>query len=316
MYLHPQRRGLCPPLTDTSASSAPLSARPLLAALVLAAVMSTPADAAVVLAPQLAGDFATRSGADATFVQIDSSWRGSSVLWNEALRSFGSGEAIGSRGWGTGLWGRADFESAQAAAAGRGQGSSPRVVEQWTGTVPVINFANDLYNDLYSGTWGQAELVPLFQKGEGAGAQQNWTARFSGFIRITDPGAYNFSVLNDDGFFFRLVGADGETADIGRDFLNPRDRNGFGDDLLLDVGLYGFELGFWNRLEAGVVDLRWQTPGSSDWTLVPTSSLSPADYALRQVPAPPSLMLAALGVALLGAGWRRKTRAPSPPEAG
>ncbi|WP_235823629.1 PEP-CTERM sorting domain-containing protein [Azohydromonas sediminis] len=270
--------GLCAPLASC--------------ALAAASLVST-AQAAVVLAPQYAGSFATGSGASATFLQIDGTWHGSTVLWDEDARSYGSGAPIGSFVWGTGLWGRADFDTVQQAYLT--SGCTGLLVNCWTGLVPEINFGNAIYNTAYDASWGAATVLP------GSLGDENWTAHFTGFIRIAEAGDYNFSVLNDDGFFFRLIGEGGAALEIGRDFLNPRDRNGFDEDLQLSPGLYGFELGMWNRLEAGVVDLRWMRPGSDEWTLVPTEHLLPAG----SVPAPGTLALAGAAFALLGATRRR-----------
>lgn len=146
--------------------------------------------------------------------------------------------------------------------------------------MPTINFGNRLYNDAHSVLWGAAALVPFFYDALADADEHNWTAHFGGFVRVAEAGAYNFSVLFDDGFFFRLLGAGGTAVGIGQDFLNPRDRRGFDHDLLLSPGLYGFELGMWNRAEAGVVDLRWMLPGSTSWTLVPGEHLRP----LQQLP--------------------------------
>ena len=256
--------------------------------------------AAYVLAPQYEGTFAAGQGADAEFHRIDNSWQASAVLWDEPNRQFGAGVAISSFVWGTGLWGQVDWRAVQQAAAGQPSAATGALVQSFEGVQPTISHANARYNECYSATWGAAALVPFFAPSAPLGncdnaeasdpAQQNWTARYSGFIRITDPGEYNFSVLHDDGFFFRLVGAGGSELGIGRDFLNPRDRVGFDQNLMLSEGLYGFELGAWNRLGAGVVDLRWTAACTAgcDWALVPTGNLLPSS----QVPEPPLWALA------------------------
>ena len=248
--------------------------------------------AATELAPQLAGSFGTGDGANGRFLKIDDAWHASTVVW--AARD---PNPIGTYSWGSGLWGRADFNTVQQAFLG---GGGPAIQSHWSGLVPGINFADSEYNTLYSGAWGAATLAPHLNS---AASEDNWTSLFSGFIRITQPGDYNFSVLNDDGFFFRLVGQGGQSLEIGRDFLNPRERNGFDQDLALSEGLYGFELGAWDRIEAGVVDLRWQLPGQETWTLVPTEHLVSA------VPDAPTLTLAALGLLLITTATRRRTRA-------
>jgi hypothetical protein len=261
----------------------------LVALVFLSCQLSSAAAGPIAFAPQYAGSFPAGGGASARFVQIDGTWQGSTVLWNESTHTYGSGQPIGSFAWGTGLWGRNDWQSALAAATGGTSPGLPPVVAQWTGVAPLINFGNDVYNLYHSSTWGPAQPVPLFTSSSATQPQENWIAHFAGFIRVTEPGTYNFGVLNDDGFFFRLIGAGGAALEIGRDFLNPRYRNGFGDDLVLAEGLYGFELGMWNRLEAGVVDLRWSTDRGKTWTLVPTTSL--LTVGAVPLPSPLSLLL-------------------------
>ena len=265
--------------------------------------LSMPAPAAdLPFLPQFAGAYAAGGGANATFAQIDSSWHGSQVLWNESDESYGTGSAIGSYAWGTGLWGLADWRTAQHALQAPGDVGAPPIIRSWVGLAPTVNFSNALYNTDYAGTWGLAELAPIFGATDSASAQENWTVHLQGYIRIVEAGAYNFSVLNDDGFFLSLTGAGGSTVAIGRDFLNARDRTGFSDNLVLAPGLYGLELGMWNRLEAGVVDLRWQTPGSSDWSLVPTTHL----LSISAVPEPAGAALFLAGLGAL-AVWRQRS---------
>jgi hypothetical protein len=261
--------------------------------------------APVALAPQYAGQYTTGNGANASFVQIDSAWRGSSVLWDESKGVYGSGAAIASFGWGTGLWGRADWETVQQTLAGAGGDNAPSVRNRWTGTVDAINHANALYNSTYAQQWGTASLLPFFGADGEPADQENWTAHFTGFIRVVEAGIYDFSVLNDDGFFLSIVGAGGARVEAERDFLNARDRNGFGDGLELDVGLYGFELGQWNRLETGVVDLRWRRGSRDDWALVPTAHLLTKVLPAQAVPEPGSTWL--VGVALAALLLRRRS---------
>ncbi len=253
--------------------------------------------------PLYAGSFGAGSGADAQFVQIDSGWRGSTVLWDQANRQYGSGQAIGNFAWGTGIWGRADWAQALAAAAAPGGASAPSVINQWSGQVTSINYGNACYNNNYDSSWGAAQALPVAHAGgDPCGSSgDNWAAYFGGFIRVTEAGLYNFSVLYDDGFFFRLIGADGQALEIDQDFLNPRDREGFANNLLLAQGLYAFELGSWNRLEAGVVDLRWSR-GDENWVLVPTENLLPGNA----VSEPASLALGLMAVA--GAALVRRRR--------
>lgn len=280
--------------------------RMLGAALALLA-LGQPAAAAYVLAPQYAGTYGSGAGADAEFHRIRNDWTGSTVLWDEANRRFGAGVPIGTFPWGTGLWGQVDWLAVQQAAAGDVSAASGSLLQSFEGVLPSINHANSRYLECYSTTWGPAALVPFFapaaplgncDNGEaGDPAQQNWTARYSGFIRITDPGEYNFSVLHDDGFFFRLIGADGTELGIGRDFLNPRDRVGFDQNLMLSEGLYGFELGAWNRAGAGVVDLRWASgcDNGCTWNLVPGENLLSA----AQVPEPSAVALVLMALLCL-----------------
>ncbi len=288
--------------------------------LVWACVIAGTSQAAVVtLAPQYAGSFATGSGADASFVRIDSNWQGSSVLWNESTKTMGdpNGQPVGSFGWGTGIWGRADWERVQATAAGNGGAGSPGIAQRFDGIGATINYGNSRYNECYSNDWGSAALLPFSVPSANLGncsdaeagdpLQQNWTAYFQGFIRVSTPGLYNFSVLYDDGFFFRLIGENGQALEIEQDYLNPRDREGFLNDLQLSEGLYGFELGSWNRLGAGVVDLRWSHDGVEPpvWTLVPIENLLP----VNAIPEPAGLPL--LAVALAAASTARRRRRPT-----
>jgi hypothetical protein len=258
------------------------------------------AAAAVILDPALAGAYAEGTGSNATFLAIDGSWTGTEVYWSEALKQYSNAPGdgyvrIGTLGWGTGIWGLADWTAINTA------GSAP-IVHSWSGRVPLIDHADAEYlASTYPGSWGVVGALPtgFF---DGSAPQDNWTSHYTGYIRITDPGAYNFGVLYDDGFFLRIWGADGAMYEISSDFLSPRERLGFDENFLLSTGLYRFELGAYDRLEVGVVNLAWLLDGR--WVTIPTSHLVTDPVA---IPAPGTiaLLLAALG-ALALARMKRK----------
>ena len=261
------------------------------AALALAISVAAVAQAAVILNPTLPGNYAAGTGANATFIGIDGGWTGTSVYWKESAQMFknnhpGNGfQRVGSLSWGTGIWGLVDW------AAINETGSVP-IVTSWTGVVATIDQADSEYaGSPYASSWGPIGALPDGLFGS-ATPQDNWTARYTGYLRITDPGEYNFGVLYDDGFFLRIWGANGAMVEISSDFLSPRDRLGFARDLLLDTGLYRFELGAYDRLEVGAVNLAWWQNGR--WTTVPTENLV-TDPVPIPTPATAGLLLAALG---------------------
>lgn len=286
----------------------PMNTRPLAAnalRVAAAALIATAAGHAAAevwtLNPAQAGQFVAGTGVDATFLKVADNWHGSSVLWDEASGSPGSGQPIGSFAWGTGLWGLADFATANGASPPAGM-----IETSWSGRVGQIAFADDAYNQKYASSWGAVALAPLF--GLGTSSQDNWTSSAAGYIRITQAGIYNFSVLYDDGFQFRLGGAGGQVLELREDFLNPRDRLGFASDLALQPGLYAFELGGYDRLETGVLQLDWRM-GSGEWSPIPTANLV-AIGEVTPVPEPGTTLLFAAGLLALGGTTlhRRRTR--------
>lgn len=263
----------------------------------LLAASSVAAAAPVTLDPTLAGAWAGGSGAHAEFVAIDSAWRGSSVHWSESEGKYSTTPAegfqpIGSFSWGTGIWGLSDWAQVQSGGVAS--------LASWSGTVARIDQANQQYRDAWgSSDWGDVSPMP------DAIPAENWTALYTGYLRITDAGLYNFGVLYDDGFFLRIHGADGQFVEISSDFiLTARDRVGFDEDLLLSEGLYRFELGAYNRLQAGVVQLAWQR-GEGAWETVPTEHLVTDP---TRIPLPGTLAMIALGGVGFVASRKRSCR--------
>lgn len=252
-------------------------------ALLLGAFLASSLPAhAIVLSPQIAGTFLDGDGANSAWVQVNDDWRG-------ALN--------GDESWGTGIWGLAD----QAAVMSLPDGDAA-VARALTARVAEINFADQRFIDAWSPTWGDPLLAPLFD-GSADEPQDNWASRFWGYIAVTTPGYYNFGVLYDDGFRFELFGAEGASASIEIDGLNPHDRLGFSEDLLLTSGLYGFQLDAYERLEAGAVQLAWYAPGANDWAVVPQAHLFAS-----AVPEPDASVLMLAGLGLIGIGLRARLR--------
>ena len=246
----------------------------------LAAFVATTGTAtATVLNPLIGGTFLNGTGANSQWVQVQNDWRGTIYGQDPALND-----------WNTGIWGLADANQVLGLGAG-----NPDVVARHNGSAGPIHFADQIYLDTWSATWGAQDLAPVLDPAPGS-YQDNWAVRFTGYISITDPGLYNFSVLSDDGFSFNLFGANG-TLSLLKDGLNPRDRLGFGSDLDLLEGLYGFHLTAWERLEAGVVSLDWIRPGGQ-WEPIPRSHL------FNSIPAPTTALLLAPGLAVLAARRR------------
>lgn len=234
---------------------------------------------ALPLTPQYDGVYLNGDGANSRWVQVADDWRGS---------------LHGDQSWGTGIWGLSDHAQVMGLA-----GNNPSVVQTLTTRVAQINFADQRFINEWGTSWSTPQLAPIFDNHAGE-TQDNWASSFWGYVAITTPGAYNFGVLFDDGFRFSLFGAGGSSQSILVDGLNPRNRLGFSENLQLTSGLYGFQLDAYERLEAGVVQLAWYTPGANDWALVPQSNLFASP-----IPEPSVLMLMLAGLAAIGLGTRR-----------
>ena len=114
-----------------------------------------------------------------------------------------------------------------------------------------------------------------------------------------------FATVLAEGARVRIHGADGERVEISSDFiLTARDRLGFDSDLSLQEGLYRFELGAYNRLQAGVAQLAWRR-SDSGWETVPTEHLvvDPTRIAL-----PGTLAMLVIGSAGIVASRKRSSR--------
>ncbi len=290
--------------TIRHAAGHPARSMAALALTALSALLAVPAaQAAITLDPLMAGQFAAGTGANASFLRIDGNWTGTSVYWKEIepgvgeySNSPGAGfQRIGEYGWGTGIWGLADWAAINAAG-------STLPVQSWSGVVATIDHSDAEYASAgYSG-WGTVGALPGALFAGTSGPQDNWTSHYTGYLRITDPGSYNFGVLYDDGFFLRIWGADATPLEISSDFLSARDRLGFDEDLLLGTGLYRFELGTYDRLEVGVVNLAWRQ-GDGEWLTVPTEHLVNDP---RPVPVPATAGVLAIGAVALAAATRRQ----------
>lgn len=229
--------------------------------------------------PQHDGLYQNGDGANSSWVQVSDDWRGN---------------LYGHEYWGTGIWGLSDHAQVTGLTD-----DNPFVVQTLTARVDQINFADQRFINDWGASWSTPLLAPIFNNAQGEN-QDNWASSFWGYISITTPGAYNFSVLFDDGFRFNLFGAGGNSRSILRDGLNSRERVGFSEDLHLSTGLYGFQLEAYERLEAGAVQLAWYTPGANDWALVPQLHLF-----TRPIPEPAVLLLMLAGLAAISLSARR-----------
>jgi hypothetical protein len=235
---------------------------------------------ALPLTPQYAGLHENGDGANSYWVQVSDDWRGN---------------LKGGEGWGTGIWGLSDHAQVMGLA-----NNDPFVVQTLATRVDQINFGDQRFINEWGTSWSTPLIAPIFNNAQGEN-QDNWASSFWGYIAITTPGAYNFDVLFDDGFRFSLFGSGGNSLSILKDGLNARERLGFSEDLQLSAGLYGFQLDAYERLEAGVVQLAWYTPGADDWALVPQAHLFTSP-----IPEPSVTLLMLAGLAAFGLGIRRR----------
>jgi hypothetical protein len=223
------------------------------------------------LTPIVSGVFTNGDGVNSHWVQVSNEWEGPSAFSQE----FG---------------GIATLEDANV-VLGMSAGDAG-FLRSTSGVMSNINAGNDLYNALYAGTWGAAAMPPLFNTGDPS--QENYAGHMWGYISVPTAGEYNFGVLYDDGFAFTVWGANNTFLSMDSIGLSPRERLGFPSNLVMEAGLYRFDLVGYNRLEAGVLNLGWWTgPTTEDFSVIPQSNLF-----TTAVPIPAAVWL--FGSGLLG----------------
>jgi len=169
------------------------------------------------------------------------------------------------------------------------------------------------------GTWGADYQRPLspFQSpntcssgSTGCSSETNYAATFDGYLYVSHAGNYDFGVFSDDGFAFQLTGADGHlgmglpsvAGSSGRVSYSLQTFNGL-SALHLEQGYYGISLDYFNRLEAGVIELGWSGPATATtWTTIGSEVLHPA----TPVPEPETCAMLLLGMLVVGRAARRQ----------
>ena len=263
------------------------------------------ANAAPTLTPLAGSTTAATSGTGlaATWYKVDDSARFSNYQWSEGGAA---PTAVQNFSWGTGIWSVGDI-------AGMAAGTNPYVTATAT-SVSAVSYANDLYNATYSTSpWrvdGARPVAPIVS----IGGEENYAAVFTGYLYVATAGVYDFGIFVDDGFAFSLTGANGSLQmgldsvanSTGRNYYSLADENGLTNNLSLDVGYYAIGLSYFNRLEAGVIDLGWTGPDGA-WSVIGPDVLYTSQP--NQVPEPASMALVALGLA--GVWGSRRRRATS-----
>lgn len=299
-----------------------------LAVLAANTLVAIPGHAAVVTLDPLANGSAPGTGMAGglagTWYQIDGSQRFSNLAYTETdPGSPVAGQALTIKdfAWGTGLWSTGDIATAIA---------NPSLVKATAQTVGAVSYANNIYNNMvFSGSygnWGEdfARTLNPFsgpangcsvatQFTAGCSGELNYAAIFSGYLYIATAGSYDFGVFADDGFEFLLTGANDSLGmglpsvlgSSGRVSYTLQDSNNL-SALNLSQGYYGISLSYFNREEAGVVELGWSGPGpASAWTTIGGDVLLPAN----PVPEPGTLWMLLLGMLALGHTTARRRRA-------
>lgn len=271
-----------------------------LAALLLTAgavFASATAEASPILDPYAFRNTSTGDGLNSRWVQTADDWRFSDYVYN--------GERIGDTSWGSGFWAVSDIATAMALNAG-----DPNLVAGAQGITRDLSFANNLYNDGWGqGTgWDKDHVRPLAPVVADSGQETNYAATFTGYIYIPQAGVYDFGIFVDDAFTLSLVGGNGSLV-VGREtFIGSSGRDFYtlsgsvGGSIELAAGFYGIELDYFNRLEAGVLELGWWQPGQTEWTPISGDLL----YSALPVPEPSSALLLLIAGGALVVNRRRR----------
>ena len=252
------------------------------------------AQAAGVLSPLSMEAAGTGTGLTGKWFKIDDNAKISNVVFTDEN---GTTQAIKEFGWGTGIWSVKDLAAATNPANGW--------IQAMATTISAVSFANHTYNNSVPsyGTWVQDMDRPLTPASMG---ETNFVGLFSGYLHVEKAGVFDFGVFGDDGFVLTLTGAGGiSTVPLvksevigspGRELLEM-------EDLELGAGFYGISLDFFNRLEAGVIDLVWR-PVGGEWKTIERGNLY-SSLPPNGVPEPGSLVLVVSALASLFAMRRR-----------
>lgn len=246
---------------------------------------------------------AVGQGLAGTWYKVNDQARFSNYLWSEGGAA---PTEVKNFGWGTGIWSTMDI-------ADIASGQNPNVTAT-AKTVSSVSFANDLYNATYGDSpWradGVRPVAPIVHVA--GGGETNYAAVFSGYLYVGTSGVYDFGIFSDDGFSFSLTGANGSfgmsqdnvTESSGRGYYSLSEQDGLQGGVNLAQGYYAINLNYYNRLEAGVIDLGWSGPGG-EWSVIGEDVLF-NDKPGNHVPEPASLALMAAG--LVGVWGVRRTR--------